>query len=224
MTSFPGSPRVRKGAIVALDPANPLASVIIFQYNPEKLSRKLSARFAAPGGAASEAQRLKGPPQETLNDVVIVIDAIDQLEEGDSSATRLGIHPQLAALEMILYPKTTQVLANLALAALGTLEVIPPEAPLTLFVWGAARVLPVRLTSLTVEEQAHDINLNPIRAHLTLSMQVLTYDDLPKASLGAALYLAHQVAKEAMAVVGTISDLSATGVSGIRSGNSPFNR
>jgi hypothetical protein len=34
MTTFPGSPRLTKGAIIGLDPLNPLASVIIFQYNP----------------------------------------------------------------------------------------------------------------------------------------------------------------------------------------------
>ncbi len=43
MTTFPGSPRLLKGALVGLDPLNPVASVIVFQYNPETRTRRLEA-------------------------------------------------------------------------------------------------------------------------------------------------------------------------------------
>jgi hypothetical protein len=210
MTHFPRSPRVRKGAIVAVDLFNPLASVVVFQYNPATLSRTLTAQMSGEGGARSEVQRFKGPPQEDIR-VTVEIDATDQLERGERSAVSMGIYPQLSALEMILYPKSAKVIANALLAAAGTLEVVPPEAPLTLFVWGVKRVLPVRVNSFTIEEEAYDVNLNPIRAKVSLGMRVLNYNDLPKTNIGYSLFLAHQVAKEAMATFGSASNLGALG-------------
>lgn len=209
MTTFPGSPRLTKGAIVGIDPSNPLASVIIFQYNPTSLTRRLEAQTAGEEGARSEVLRLGGPPAETITINELEIDACDQLEKAQAVAAGMGISPQLSALEMLLYPKSALVIANTALLAAGTIEVVPPEAPFTLFVWGAKRVLPVRLTEFTITEEAHDPNLNPIRATVNLSMRVLTYNDFPVRHPGYALFLAHQVVKEAMAVVGSVSDMGA---------------
>jgi hypothetical protein len=207
MSVFPGAPRVVRGAIVGVDPLNPLASVIAFQYNPDTLTRSLQPRIGADDGDRAEATRLTGPPVETIR-VDVEIDATDQLAKGDGTAESLGVHPQLAALEMLVYPKSALVIANTVLLAAGTIEVIPPEAPLTLFIWGPKRILPVRLTELTITEEAHDASLNPIRAKVTLAMRVLSYDDLPLENPGYALFLAHQVAKEAMAVVGSAGNLS----------------
>ncbi|HEX6229563.1 MAG TPA: hypothetical protein VFZ41_08915, partial [Solirubrobacterales bacterium] len=127
----------------------------------------------------------------------------DQLAVEDPLAQEMGIHPQLAALEMLLYPKSAQVIANTVLLALGTIEVVPPSSPLTLFVWGPKRVLPVRLTEFSVTEEAHDPALNPIRAKVSLGMRVLSYSDLPLTNPGYALVLAHLIAKETMAVIGS---------------------
>ena len=41
-SDFPRSPRTLKGAIVAIDEYNPLASVIVFQYNPETMTRTVT--------------------------------------------------------------------------------------------------------------------------------------------------------------------------------------
>lgn len=207
MTHFPRSPRVRKGAIVSVDPWNPLASVIVFQYNPATLSRTLTAQMSDEGGARSEVQRFKGPPQEEIR-ATVEIDATDQLERGELGAVTMGIYPQLSALEMILYPKTRHVIANAALAVAGTLEVVPPETPLTLFVWGLKRVVPVRLDSFSIEEEAYDVNLNPIRAKVSLTMRVLTYNDLPQTNIGYNLFLAHQVTKEVMATIGSVGNVA----------------
>ncbi len=209
MTTFPGSPKLTKGAIVGLDPFNPLASVIIFQYNPKSLSRQLQARTASQDGAPTEALRLAGPPSETITISELELDAADQLEKGDLTATTLGISPQLSALEMLLYPKSALVIANTALLATGTLEVIPPDAPLTLFIWGVKRVLPVRITSFTINETQYDPKLNPIMASLNLSMNVLSYNDFPVTHPGYYLFLTHQVVKEAMATIGSVGNLSA---------------
>src|SRR5260221_8893790 len=170
MTTFPGSPKVQKGALIGIDPANPLASVVVFQYNPDTLTRSLTPQTSGGEPTSSgraEALRLKGPPVETIN-LDVEIDAVDQLEKGDSLAGTLGIYPALSALEMLLYPKSALVIANEILAAIGIIEIIPPEAPLTLLVWNVKRILPVRLTTFSITEEAFDPALNPIRAKVSL--------------------------------------------------------
>lgn len=139
MSESPISPKLLKGAIIGLDLFNPLASLVIFQYNPENIRRTLTPNTA--GGQASssatapaDALRLTGPPTEMIS-ADIEIDATDHLETGTFPETVLGIHPVLASLEMLVYPKTVEVIANEALASAGIIEVVPPEAPLTLFVW-----------------------------------------------------------------------------------------
>jgi len=204
MTSFPGSPRLFKGAIIGLDPFNPLASVVVFQYNPETLTRSLVAQTTGGDADRGEALRLKGPPKETVT-VKIDIDATDQLEQAQVLATTMGIYPVLASLEMLIYPKSLPTIASDTLAAVGVIEVVPPEAPLTLFVWGVKRVLPVRINSFSITEEAFDPNLNPIRASVNLGLEVLTYHDLGLLSAGGALFMAHQVAKEVMATLGGVA-------------------
>jgi len=214
MTSFPGSPRVMKGAIVGLDPINPYASIVIFQYNPDTLRRTLQAQ--ASGSSQNngsidrtEALRLRGAPIENIT-LDVDIDATDQLASADPLASSIGVYPQLSALEMLLYPKSSLVIANTILALSGTIELIPPEAPLTLFIWGPKRVLPVRLTAFSIVEEAYDVDLNPIRASVNLGLRVLSYNDLSLTNPGYYLFLAHQVTKEVMAQVGSQIGLANT--------------
>lgn len=209
MTTFPRSPRLLKGAIVGIDIFNPLASVIVFQYNPHELTRRLEPQVTRTGGAKSEAMRLTGPPKETIS-LRVEIDATDALEKADGIATSMGIYPQLSALEMLVYPKSLLVIANTALALAGTIEVVPPEAPLTLLIWGIKRVVPVRLTSFSITEEAYDTSLNPIRATVSLDLQVLSYTDLSVTHPGYHLFLAHQVVKEAMAMIGSVNNIGGT--------------
>src|SRR6267378_4566128 len=198
MSAFPGSHRLWKGAIVGVDPLNPIPNVVVFQYNPDTMTRKLEPRAVSAEGDRGEAFRLTGPPKETIT-LSIEIDATDQLEQANPLAVLSGIHPTLAALEMLLYPTSALTIANTALALVGNLEIIPPEAPLTLFFWGPARVLPVRITSLSITEEAFDTLLNPIRAKVDLSLQVLSYFDLKVTNPGYQLFLAHHIAKEVLA-------------------------
>ena len=216
MTGFPGSPRTIKGAIVGIDVLNPLASVIVFQYNPATLTRTLQPQTTGgEGGDRSEPTRLKGAPVETIK-LDVEIDATDQLERGEGIAESMGVSPQRSALEMLLYPKSALVIANTVLLAVGTLEVLPPVAPLTLFIWGPKRIVPVRMTEFSITEEAHDPSLNPIRAKVSLGLRVLTYSDLPVTHPGYGLFLAHQVVKEAMAVVGSVNDLGAVAGGDVR--------
>lgn len=198
MTTLSNSPRLIKGALVGMDIFNPLASVVVFQYNPDTMTRRLEARAVGGDGERGEVMRLNGPPKETIT-LSIEIDATDQLEQSNPLASVAGIHPTLAALEMMLYPKSALVIANTILAALGTIEILPMEAPFILFVWGPQRVLPVRLTSFSITEEAYDSLLNPIRAKVELSLTVLSYQDFSVLHPGYALFLAHQVTKEVLA-------------------------
>lgn len=208
MTSFPGSPKLLKGAIIGFDILNPIASVILFQYNPEKLTRRLEAQTTGGGesGSRSEALRLSGAPVETI-DLEVEIDATDQLEKAESVAVSMGIYPQLSALETLLYPKSALVIANTILLAAGRTEIVPPAAPFTLFIWGVKRVLPVRLSGFSITEEAHDVNLNPIQAKASLSLRVLSYNDFSLTHPGYSLFLAHQVVKETMAVIGSVGNI-----------------
>src|ERR1700689_5963284 len=103
----------------------------------------------------------------------------DQLEFPTQNplAVQYGLHPQLAQLEMLVNPTVETLEADDAMANAGTLEIIPLEQPLTLFVWSKNRVVPVRLTDFSVTEEAFDVNLNPIRAKVSLGMRVLNVDD-----------------------------------------------
>jgi len=210
MSFSPRSPRVTRGAIVGFDLFNPVASVVVFQYNPDTVTRTLEPQTGGQQGARVEVMRLAGAPIEKI-DMDVEIDATDQLEEGDGVATSLGIYPQLSALEMLLYPKSALVIANSIALAIGTIEVIPPEAPFTLLVWGAKRVVPVKLNQFKITEEAHDVNLNPMRAKATLQLQVLSYNDLSLTHPGYSVFLAHQIVKETMAVVGSVGNLARLG-------------
>jgi len=211
MSTFPGSPRLIKGALIGVDLFNPLASVVVFQYNPDTMTRRLEPRAAGGDGEHGEAFRLAGPPKETIT-VSIEIDATDQLEQANPVAVATGISPTLSALEMMLYPKSALVIANTILAAVGTVEIIPAEGPMILFVWGPTRVLPVRLSGLTITEEAYDTLLNPTRAKAELSLNVLSYSDLKIASPGQALFLVHQITKEIMATTNVFNSIQNVGV------------
>jgi hypothetical protein len=211
MTTFPNSPRLLKGALIGVDLFNPLASVVVFQYNPDTMSRRLEPRSTSGDGDKGEAFRLSGPPKETIT-LSVEIDATDQLEQANTLAMVSGITPTLAALEMMLYPKSALVIANTILAAFGTIEVIPAEGPMILFVWGPTRVLPVRLTGLTVTEEAYDTLLNPTRAKVDLSLGVLSYNDLKIASPGNALFMVHQITKEVLATSNLFNSVENVGV------------
>ncbi len=81
----------------------------------------------------------------------------------------------------------------------GALEIIPLEQPLTLFVWSASRVVPVRLTEFSVTEEAFDPQLNPIRAKVSLGLRVLNVDDLGFAHPGGQMFMSYLANKEQLA-------------------------
>jgi len=206
MTGYSRSPKLLKGAIVAFDLPVPVPRVIPFQINPESMSRTLEARSIENEGASSDNFRLSGAPNETIK-VECVMDATDGLEKGDGLTEELGLHPQLAALETLIYPKSPTVIANTVLLNAGTIEIVPMQGPFTIFIWGAKRILPVRISGMSITEETFDPHLNPIRAKISLDMKVLSYSDLQQTHPGYGLFLGHQIVKETMALIAAGSSL-----------------
>lgn len=217
MSSFTGAPRIVKGGIVLVNPDNAaVIKVISLQYNPDTLSRTLQVQATSGEGSAhrSEPLRLTGPPVETYK-VDVELDAADQLELGDPTAISEGIQPALAALETLLYPTSTSIIVNSGLAALGTIEISPMQAPLTLFVWNKNRVVPVRITDFSITEEIFDANLNPLRAKVSLGMRVLNIDDLGFTHPGSSLYMSYQQNKERLANMFAFANLNTLGINSI---------
>ena len=156
-------------------------------------------------------------PADRLTWLEAEIDATDQLElpDGNPNAVQSGLHPQLAALETIIYPSSGKLLQNNSLAQSGTLEIIPMQAPLTLFIWSKNRVIPVRLTEFTITEEAFDVALNPIRAKVSLGMRVLNVNDLGFTNKGGSLYMIYQQQKERLAAMAPGGTFGALGIGGI---------
>lgn len=215
--SLSSSPRLLKGGLVVLDPASgAVRNMIALQYNPDTLTRSYQVQGVGGEGGGERAQpfRLRGPAVESLK-LEAEIDATDALEFPDQNknATEVGIAPQLAVLEALVNPSVAELLAHDALASSGTLEIIPPEAPLVLFVWSAQRVVPVRVTEFSVTEEAFDPALNPIRAKVSLGLRVMSTDDLGFAHRGGALFLNHLRRREALATRAGPVSLQTLGVS-----------
>ena len=217
MSTFPGSPKLLRGGLVLVDPVSgAVMRVIALQYNPDTLSRTLQPKAVTDSQDRSQALRPTGVPVETIK-LDAEIDATDQLEFPDQNpdAAQLGIAPQLASLETLLYPTSGVLQSNDALQAVGTLEITPMEAPLALFVWSKERVVPVRITDFSVTEEAFDPKLNPLRAKVSLSLRVLSVDDLGFTHKGGALYMIYQQNKERLAQRATGGTLALLGLTGM---------
>jgi len=192
------SPLLHKGAILTLDPTTgiPLGKIML-QYNPDTLTRSLKPQSVGEEPDRSEILRLKGPPVETIK-CEVEIDATDQLAASDSTTLSLGIQPQLSALELLVYPSSAVLIVNEILSFLGTVEILPMESTLTVFVWNRNRITPVRITDLQITEEAFDPSLNPIRAKVSLDMRVLNVNDVGFLTPAGALYMIYQITKEGM--------------------------
>lgn len=205
-----------KGGIVLIDPnSGQVRRIISLQYNPDSLSRSFQIQ-AGESGERSQPMRLKGPAVESYK-LEAEIDATDQLEFPDKNrpAVDHGVQPQLAALELLIHPTSAQLISNDSLQSSGTLEIIPMEAPLALFVWSKTRVVPVRITELSITEEAFDPELNPIRAKVSLGLRVLSVDDLGFSHKGGSLFMTYLKTKERLAAKAPAGVFSVLGIGGV---------
>jgi hypothetical protein len=215
-SAFPGSPRVLKGALVVFETPAPVpTNIIAFQFNPDQVSRTFQQQLDEedPYRSAGDTMFVL-PPTETLS-LSVELDAADQLESGDPVATAMGLHPTLAALELLLYPSSIDLILDKALALAGTARVKPARVPIVLLVWGPMRVLPVRVESVSITEEAFDPRLNPIRAKADLTLRTLTEKELSVAGPPFdALAFVNLIAKEVLARgagVAAIADVTGSG-------------
>ncbi len=218
MSSSPQSPPVFKAGLVVLDPKSAaIRKVIVLQYNPETLSRSFEITRKE-GSYGDDALKIGAPPTESFT-VEAYIDAIDQLASPDQhqDAVELGIHPQLAALETLVYPTIKDLERSHTDAASGVLEIAPPGGPLLLWVWSRQRVVPVLVSSLSVTEEDFDPRLNPIRAKVSLGLKVLSVKELGFENKGGKFYLNYQKNKERLAEKSAPTSLSATGLDALPS-------
>lgn len=217
--SLNASPRVVKGGLVVLAPGGgTVLRTIALQYNPDTLTRSYQVQGAGGDGGGERAQpfRLKGPAIETIK-LEAEIDATDPLEDPDSHANAVayGIGPQLATLEALVHPSVDALMALAAQGASGTLEIIPPEAPLVLFVWSKSRVVPVRVTEFSITEEAFDPLLNPLRAKVSLGLRVLSTDDLGFGHKGGTMFISYLRTREALAGKSGGATLASLGLSNL---------
>jgi hypothetical protein len=248
--SYPSSPLLLKGALIYFGAPMliPIPNIIIFQYNPETMTRSLTPwqppakvvqKEVKDGHDQNEAEqkaytetlaKLSQPydPQETLS-LVLELDATDALEtpELHPVAVATGIADRLAAIEMLLYPPGDSLLGGLLGSVSGAVsfsagglsvgasatpdmeQLQRKDAPIVLFFWGPGRIVPVRITSLSIEEQQYSPLLYPVRAKATIGLRVLDLDDLVQvtgelatgaaADLARACYKFTRAQKEALA-------------------------
>jgi hypothetical protein len=215
MADFPGRPRVTKGALVVFATSAPVPTqLIVFPLNPDNVSRRFDLGAGAAGRAAAGTSETHTPataPAETLT-VSLELDATDDLEQPDQHPITVisGLLPVLSALEQLLYPSVLMTGLVKTLAAIGGSTITPATKPWIVFVWGLGRIVPVKVTGLTITEQAFDPRLNPISARAELQLTVLSSDELAGApSLLQGLPTVHAVAREALSIAETAASVLA---------------
>jgi hypothetical protein len=216
-TGYSRAPRMLRGGLVRLDAkTRTIVDVVVFQYNPDTLTRTIQPRsIGGEPGDRLEVLRLTGPPHETIK-FDAEIDASEQLEHPDLAANEpvasQGLLPALAVIERLVTPPARELQAVDALFDRGMLEIAPMEAPLTVLVWGAKRVVPVLVSSLSITEEAFSPSLKPIRVKASFECKVLSSSDLPLQHLGGELYMAYRRMVEQLATMVTGSDVRPLGL------------
>lgn len=211
---MPIAPLVARAGLVILEPdGQQIRRVIALQYNPDSVNRSLKGRGAGPDGG--EIQRVSGTATQTVS-FDAELDVTDQLAEPNTAGNGVevadGLHPYLAALEGLLNPPLVQVLENARIATEGFLEIVPAASPSLVLVWSRQRVLPVRLTELSIVEEAFDTRLNPIRAKVSFSFSTLGVNELGTSGRLGAIAIGQHRRLETLAVAkgfGTVTDLGA---------------
>jgi hypothetical protein len=223
-TGFTRSPKIVKGALVQLltDVIGIVPNIIVFQYNPETISRTLTPWNPF---AVDQAQRGSQAPtvqpfdvQESFSNFRLELDATDDLEDGNPIAALTGIETRLAALRKLTQASRGLIgdLIESAKSLVGAAEdeaKRPTVAP-TLLVLGPRLILPVRVTSFQVEEKLYSPAFYPLQASVTLGLEVLTPDvfrcqqDLA-GKIAVAAYEFTRLQEDANALLNVANDISA---------------
>jgi hypothetical protein len=207
---------VTKGAIVQFPPGLlPIPNIIPFQYNPAKVRRSLEPNLTAPGDeerysmAACDVVAPLSQPCDPVENITmeIELDASDDLEEENPIAQEFGVAPRIAALEKLVFAGEDLLSSLLTLASsLGVGAPVNNNVPVALLIWGIGRIVPIRVTSYSIEETTFMPNLRPLQATVSLSMQVLTSHNFREQKgisivLAKAAYDFYRVQQEALALL-----------------------
>lgn len=189
----------------------PIPNIVIFQFNPESLSRTLQIP-TRPTGATQRETTQAG--EKTFEQIAFKahFSAVNMLDENKALAKLFGIGPQLAALEKMALPSSKIAgLIGAAIDAIGDAlggggddapaQPIPREKyPRVLFIWGLTRVLPVTIDSMSISELEYDAILNPLRAEVDITLSVINVDDCSDDVLAKGALEYSTIAKEAQAI------------------------
>ena len=211
-----------KGALIEYgsDFLGPIPNVVIFQFNPEKLTRTIEIPPRPVNATTRETSQAGEPPYERFT-VEAQFSAADQRNSSNVIGLTMGVGPQLAALEAMVYPvQTPGGILGAAVDAVGSLlsgssgpdptQPVPRvQSPKILFIWGLTRVVPVIIESMTINEIQYDSLLNPEEASVTIGLAVVTpcncCDD--KIASGALQYT--QMAQDTLATVNLANTVAA---------------
>lgn len=202
-----------RGALVeyGTDLIGPIPNVVIFQYNPESLSRVLQIPPRPTGATQRETTQAGEHTFEKIS-FKAHFSAANLLADDKVLARTFGIGPQLSALEKMVLPSSKLAgLVGAAIDAIGSAisgggatpaaQPIPREKyPRILFIWGLTRVLPVTIDAMTIGELAYDAVLNPLRAEVDISLSVTAVDGCSDDVLAKGALEFTTLAKEAQAI------------------------
>lgn len=202
-----------RGALIeyGTDLIGPIPNVVIFQYNPESLSRVLQIPPRPTGATQRETTQAGEHTFEKIS-FKAHFSAANLLADDKTLARAFGIGPQLSALEKMVLPSSKLAgLVGAAIDAIGSAisgggaapaaQPIPREKyPRILFIWGLTRVLPVTIDSMTIGELEYDAVLNPLRAEVDISLSVIAVDGCSDDVLAKGALEFTTLAKEAQAI------------------------
>lgn len=204
---FTNQPKILRGAFVEFG-INIPPLIVVFQFNPLTISRTRAATTNAPQTpqASQGAQNLdfiqqigtsKGKSLVTFRNGQTItvqqeklsfdirLDATDKLNDGDTLTEQFGISPQLSTLELMMLPKSQGLLGGAISALLGgkpkdfAFFDEARDPPIILFVWGRKKILPVNILNMQINEQEFSTDLNPRRAVISVSLEVIEGPNLP---------------------------------------------
>jgi hypothetical protein len=171
------------------DQLQTIARFIPFRFNPEQLSRQLSIEQAqgqgaqpATGDAASGSDQNSadqgadadsGSLKEAFS-VMLRFDLAYREETRSSMPLEFGVLPEISALEDLMHPVES---ASDQPSDGGEPTRARGRRPLVLFVWGERRVVPVKITGMTITEQFFNGQLYPTRAEVEVSLETLGEGD-----------------------------------------------
>ena len=172
-----------KGAFAVYEPDDTatLSRFLPFRFNPEGLQRQLAleqaqdAGSAAGAGASSDsaseqgADASSGSLKESFS-ILLRFDLAEREETKSSLPVEFGVLPEISALEDLLHPAASEAEApsdgSEPVRARG-------RQPLVLMIWGERRVVPVKITGITVNETLFNGKLYPVRAEVEVALEVL---------------------------------------------------